>query len=94
MNDQMITLANWDTPPFNRWSFLNMSEVVPVITDWAFSTFDVARVEAQVFAWNPSSIRVLEKAGFTGEARLRDAVTKCGETTDLLIYARFPNRPR
>jgi CubicO group peptidase (beta-lactamase class C family) len=30
MKDQTITLANWDTPPFNRWSFLNMSEIMPV----------------------------------------------------------------
>ena len=30
MKDQTITLANWDMPPFNRWSFLNMSEIVPV----------------------------------------------------------------
>lgn len=31
MNDQSITLANWDTPPFNRWSFLNVSEIIPVV---------------------------------------------------------------
>lgn len=30
MTIQSITLANWDAPPFNRWSFLNMSEILPV----------------------------------------------------------------
>jgi CubicO group peptidase (beta-lactamase class C family) len=30
MNDQTITLANWDTPPFNRTSFLNISDLIPV----------------------------------------------------------------
>lgn len=30
MKDQTVTLANWDTPPFNRWSFLNMSKVMSV----------------------------------------------------------------
>ncbi len=30
MNTGSITLANWDTPPFNRRSFLNMSEFMPV----------------------------------------------------------------
>lgn len=30
MKNQTITLANWDTPPFNRRAFLNMSEVMPV----------------------------------------------------------------
>ncbi len=30
MKNQSITLTNWDTPPFNRWSFLNMSEIMPV----------------------------------------------------------------
>jgi len=32
MNETSITLANWDTPPFNRWSFLNMSTFMPVAT--------------------------------------------------------------
>lgn len=45
------------------------------------------RLFAVVFAWNPASGRVLEKAGYTLEARLRQAVTQDGETIDALLYA-------
>jgi ribosomal-protein-alanine N-acetyltransferase len=48
---------------------------------------DFRRLHATVFAWNPASARVLEKAGYTLEGRLRDAVTKDGKTTDGLLYA-------
>jgi CubicO group peptidase (beta-lactamase class C family) len=27
--DQRVTLANWQTPPFNRWAFQHVREVVP-----------------------------------------------------------------
>jgi RimJ/RimL family protein N-acetyltransferase len=47
-----------------------------------------ARLEAQVFEWNPASMRVLEKAGFTREAVLRCAATKDGELIDTVLYAR------
>ena len=40
-----------------------------------------------VFAWNPASARVLEKAGYVLEGRLRSAVIKDGRTTDGLLYA-------
>jgi RimJ/RimL family protein N-acetyltransferase len=59
------------------------------IADYAFAAFPLARLEAGVFSWNPASARVLEKAGFVQEARLRDAVTKDGRTGDLLLYARL-----
>lgn len=50
-----------------------------------------ARLEAEVFAWNPPSMRVLEKAGFTREAVLRCAATKDGTLIDTVLYARvFP----
>jgi RimJ/RimL family protein N-acetyltransferase len=66
-----------------------MSEAVRTFTDWAFAQFDVVRIQADVFAWNPASTRVLEKAGFVLEGRLRNAVTKNGETIDQLVYARL-----
>jgi RimJ/RimL family protein N-acetyltransferase len=54
-----------------------------------------ARLEAQVFAWNPPSMRVLEKAGFTREAVLRCAATKDGALIDTVLYARvFPGARR
>jgi ribosomal-protein-alanine N-acetyltransferase len=59
------------------------------IADYAFGNLPVVRLQAGVFANNPASVRVLEKAGFSFEGRLRNAVTKDGETLDLLMYARL-----
>lgn len=47
-----------------------------------------ARLEAQVFEWNPASMRVLEKAGFTRDAVLRSAATKDGLLIDTVLYSR------
>jgi len=46
-----------------------------------------ARLEAGVFAWNPASMRVLEKAGFVREGILRRSVFKDGEIVDAVMYA-------
>ena len=39
------------------------------------------------FAWNAASCRVLEKAGYRLEARLRRSAIKNGVITDQLQYA-------
>jgi len=57
------------------------------VTDYAFAKFDVCRIFAHVFEWNGASARVLEKAGYTLEGRLRKSVTKNGQTIDQLMYA-------
>lgn len=46
-----------------------------------------ARLEARVLAWNPASMRVLEKAGFQREALLRNSITKDGQLIDSVLYA-------
>lgn len=46
----------------------------------------VRRVEASVFAWNPASARVLEKAGLQLEGCLKERVSVRGETCDELVY--------
>jgi RimJ/RimL family protein N-acetyltransferase len=40
-----------------------------------------------VFEWNPASRRVLEKAGYILEGRLRKAVIKDGQLLDQFAYA-------
>lgn len=52
-----------------------------------------ARLEAQVFEWNPASMRVLEKAGFAREAVLRCAATKDGKLISTVLYARVFEPP-
>ena len=63
------------------------TEAVRALTEHAFSRFEVCRVYAAAYEWNPASMRVLDKAGYTREARLRKAVTKDGRTLDLVLYA-------
>ncbi|HKS09482.1 MAG TPA: GNAT family protein [Pyrinomonadaceae bacterium] len=63
------------------------TEALIAVTDYAFSHYDVCRLFAHVFDWNGASARVLEKAGYTFEGRLRKSVTKDGQTIDQLMYA-------
>jgi RimJ/RimL family protein N-acetyltransferase len=62
------------------------TEALRAVTEYAFAHFDLCRLEAGVFEWNPASMRVLEKAGYTLEGRARLAVTKDGQTIDRLLY--------
>ncbi|HEU4778425.1 MAG TPA: GNAT family protein [Steroidobacteraceae bacterium] len=48
-----------------------------------------ARLEAPVFEWNPSSMRVLEKLGFERVAVLRKSVTKDGQLIDSVLYSKL-----
>jgi len=63
------------------------TEALIAVTDHAFASHDLCRVFANVFEWNPASARVLEKAGYAFEGRLRKSVTKEGQTIDQLMYA-------
>jgi [ribosomal protein S5]-alanine N-acetyltransferase len=56
-------------------------------TDFAFERFELCRIYANVFAWNPGSVRVLEKAGYAFEGRMRRAAVKDGQVVDNLMYA-------
>jgi RimJ/RimL family protein N-acetyltransferase len=78
-------LGYWLGEPF--WGRGITTRAVAAFSAWAFARFDLARIEAGVFESNPASARVLEKAGFSCEARLRKAATKSGRTLDLLLYA-------
>lgn len=78
-------IGYWLGEPF--WGRGIMTEAVRALTGHAFATFDLARIYAGVFESNPASMRVLEKAGYAFEARLRKAVTKEGRTMDEFIYA-------
>src|SRR5262249_42518373 len=53
------------------WGRGIMSEALQAITQYAVQTYQLTRVFAVPFEWNVASFRVLEKAGYTLEARLR-----------------------
>jgi RimJ/RimL family protein N-acetyltransferase len=78
-------IGYWLGEPY--WGRGIATEAVRALTEHAFVTFDLCRLQAGVFEWNPASMRVLEKAGYVLEARHRKNVTKDGQTIDRLMYA-------
>jgi len=72
-----------------HWGRGTMTRALRASVPWAFERFDLVRIEAGVFATNPASGRVLEKAGFRLEARLERSVIKDGVVLDRLLYVRF-----
>jgi RimJ/RimL family protein N-acetyltransferase len=77
----------WLAEPW--WGRGIATRAVRALTDWAFESLDLVRIFAGVFETNPASARVLEKAGFQIEGRMRRHVTKEGRTFDQLVYARL-----
>lgn len=71
-----------------HWGKGIVTEAVSALTEWAFASFPLTRVYALPYAANPASARVLEKAGFTLEGRLRRSIIKHGVVQDQLMYAR------
>ncbi|MFC1569761.1 GNAT family N-acetyltransferase [bacterium] len=82
-------LGYWLAESF--WNQGIMTEAIRSITEWGFKYLEFYRIEATVFEWNHMSIRVLDKVGFTQEARLKKSVTKDGQTIDTFLYAIIRN---
>ncbi len=70
------------------------TEALRLATAYAFDRFDFERVQACVLEGNPASRRVVEKAGFALEGRLRRNAVKDGEVMDSWVYARLRVEPR
>jgi RimJ/RimL family protein N-acetyltransferase len=60
---------------------------VRAVTRHALDSFGLCRVYALPFAHNVASCRVLDKAGYLCEGRLRRSVVKDGKVLDQLLYA-------
>jgi ribosomal-protein-alanine N-acetyltransferase len=82
---KMIEIGYWLGEPF--WGKGIATRALRAMTDYAFTQHDLVRIQAGVFDYNPASARVLEKAGYTFEARLRRSVFKDGKIVDMLLYA-------
>jgi RimJ/RimL family protein N-acetyltransferase len=85
------TVGYWLGEPF--WGRGFATQALRALSAYAFSTFDLHRLEAAVFGWNLASARVLEKAGYSLEGRLRRSVIKDGRIADSLLYARLRELP-
>jgi RimJ/RimL family protein N-acetyltransferase len=78
-------IGYWLAEPF--WGRGLATEALAAVTEHAVTTHKLTRVYALPFAWNTPSCRVLEKAGYTLEGRLRRSAIKNGVVTDQLQYA-------
>jgi [ribosomal protein S5]-alanine N-acetyltransferase len=75
----------WLGEPF--WGKGIATHALGALVKHAFSSFDLARLYANVFEWNPASSRVLEKNGFLLEGIQRKSITKDGRTIDSFLYS-------
>lgn len=78
-------IGYWIGEPF--WGRGIATAALVAATVLAFRGFDFVRLQAGVLDWNPASCRVLEKAGYSCEGRLRQQVYKDGEVCDLFMYS-------
>jgi ribosomal-protein-alanine N-acetyltransferase len=78
-------IGYWLAEPF--WGRGITTEALAAVTRHAIAVHTLTRVYALPFAWNAASCRVLEKAGYVLEARLRRSAIKNGIITDQLQYA-------
>jgi RimJ/RimL family protein N-acetyltransferase len=80
-------IGYWLGEPF--WGRGIATRAVSAVSDWLFATTSLERLFACVFETNPASTRVLEKAGYQLEGRMRRAVFKDGRVFDQLLFARL-----
>lgn len=78
-------IGYWLGEPF--WGRGIATAAVRSLTARAFEETDLCRLYAWVFAWNPASMRVLEKAGYSREGTLVRSGMKDGVLIDRVIYA-------
>jgi len=78
-------IGYWLGEPF--WGRGIATEALIAITRHAIEKHGLSRLFAVPFASNTASCRVLEKAGYTLEARLRRSAIKDGRIVDQLQYA-------
>jgi RimJ/RimL family protein N-acetyltransferase len=78
-------IGYWLAEPF--WGRGMVTEAVVAVTRYAIETHGFTRMFAVPFASNAASCRVLEKAGYVLEGRLRRSAIKDGQIIDQLQYA-------
>ena len=79
-------IGYWIGEPF--WGRGIATAAVHGATEAALAEPELYRVFATVFAWNPASMRVLEKAGYLREGVLARGALKDGVLVDRVLFAR------
>lgn len=80
-------IGYWLGEPF--WGQGIATVVADALARYAFDALGLLRVHAYVFATNPASARVLEKAGFQYEGNMRRYAVKHDQALDVWLYARL-----
>ncbi len=78
-------MGYWLTEEY--WGRGIVAEAIRQIVEYGFHTFDIDRIFARPFGSNERSHRVLQKAGFTLEARFSGTIIKNDRLEDEVYYA-------
>ena len=70
----------------SEWGRGYLTEALPALLDFAFTTLGLHRLEADVDPRNERSIRLLERVGFTREGYQRERYFQMGEWQDAVLY--------
>lgn len=81
------SLGYWIVPQARGRSI--SAAAVQLLSEWAFSTHTIPRLELLVEPHNTASQRVAERAGFRREGLLRSYEEFKGRRADLIMYARI-----
>ena len=80
----------WLGEPY--WGRGIMSRALAAFTRFAFTAYDLERLYAVPYASNAASCRVLQKAGYRLEGRMRRSAIKDGKVQDQFLYAILARR--
>lgn len=86
VHSRTAELGYWITPAY--WGHGIAGQAVSMMCDEFLDGEQLDRIYATPYATNHTSHRVLEKAGFTREAVMKNAAHKNGNTIDVYLYAR------
>lgn len=81
-----VEMAYWIAEPF--WGKGLATEAVRLMTEYVFESFVINRIVAEVFEYNKSSMRVLEKNGYFLETVSRKGILKNDFLIDNYIWVK------
>ena len=83
--DDAAELGYWIGKPY--WGQGYASEAARAVIRFGFENLGLNRIQAQVMARNPASVKVLEKVGLRYEGLLRGSTKKWGVYEDVHLFA-------
>ena len=78
-------IGYWLAEPY--WGQGIITEGLIAVSKYAIEQYNLKRIFAVPFDWNPASFRVLEKAGYVLEGRMENSAIKDGKIISQLLYA-------